>query len=793
MIPVLDEYKNGMHDFPDRDIDPKTKTEKYCLNNALAIYALYCNNQTSWGMNSVVSKFTENRQYSRGEQSNEQYKDYLIQDYNENTTSAETTSVTDWDSLINTKVGKRMGWMNINWKNLSPAPAIMNALHGQFDKLDFDLYVDTIDADSRGLIEDEKYRRMVEAKFADWQIEFKKNAGIPVDEQVVYPRTQEEFDAFEAQDGFKLAVAVTMQKLLRYSYNISKWDSVVRKKIIDDLICLGYAAIRDYYDSEDGKWKIKYIDPAYLIIQFSNEYDYCDSDFAGYLTYWTISNLRNKLPHLKEEDFKKMAKDCHAKYGNPVTVWDKYSELDPTTKVAKYNGHKVPVLEVEWMDFDSKKHLYYRNRHGRDLIIDLGCNGEARPLSEESKKLGATQEVKEIGLRQPYQCYWVLGTEHVFDWGKVQMAAREGHTRPALTFHAEQLLQSAIMDNLKPILDEIAMHALRYQNSVAMMVERGYAINVSMLANVNLGGGTMPPGELFKMLRQTGILPYSYGGYTNMYSGGAATPITPIDGGLGTRVEETVQAMEFAFKKIELFTGINLATLGVTPDANVAVSNTKEALMATANVLKPIMDACFEIKESAGTSLMRRLQISLRNNAKTRDIYSGVVSPTDIEKVVEMEKGGVEYGLSLKARPDSLAKARFEKWIELGLANSRENRPGIDITDGIWFMSRLDGGEDINDLERQMRYAINKNKEEKQQETMANVQTQSEQLMQQEAQKHQNEMEKIGAEGQIKIQEEAIRGEIKKRQSIIDGNLEFLKGLKESADAEQGISVGGRK
>jgi hypothetical protein len=158
-----------------------------------------------------------------------------------------------------------------------------------------------------------------------------------------------------------------------------------------------------------------------------------------------------------------------------------------------------------------------------------------------------------------------------------------------------------------------------------------------------------------------------------------------------------------------------------------------------------------------------------------------------------MEGHGTQYGLTLKARPDTLAKARFEKWIDIGLANDRENRPGVNIADGIYFMSRLEGGEDINDLERQMRYAIKKNKEEREQTQMANIQAQSEEIMKQEQAKHQGELEKINADGQISIQEELIRGQIKNKQSQLEANVEFLRYLREAADAEAGINVGGRK
>ena len=791
MITILDKYKDdGAFSFPDRDIDPKLKDSTYDRKNAQAIYSLYTRNQCAWG-SAQASNFSVNRLYSRGEQDIEQYKTWLLNDGSDDDTTA---AVDSFDSTPLSRVAKREGWYNLLWKNLSPAPMIMSSLHGTLDKQDFDLYVDTIDADSRGIIEDEKYRKMVEAKFADWQIEYKQKAGIPVDEQVVYPRTQEEFDMFEAEDGFKLAVATSMQKLVRHTFEISRWDSVIHKKLVDDLVCIGYAACRDYYDIGKGKWMVKYYDPANLVAQYSNEYDYSDSEYFGYQTFWTISNIRNKLPGCTEVELKGIAHQCFGKYGNPKGNFEKYSALDPSTFTYKgLDSFKVPVFEAVWMDFDSENRLYYRNRAGRDLAIDLGYNGKVRPLSEESKKLGAKQEVKKIGLRVPRECYWVMGTDYVFDNGIIRMSARKDINDPQLPVHVEQLLQPPPIENLRPILDEITQLALRYQNSLAMMVERGYAINTSMLGNVNLGSGTLPIQDSIKMWLQTGKLLYSYGG-NGLYSGGAALPVTEIEGGLGTRVDETIKSLEFAFKKIELFLGINLASLGVTPEPNVPTGTTKEAMQATMNALKPIVDACLEIKQSAGECMMRRIQVGIKNSATIRNTYKGVISPTEIDALKEMESNGVQYGLTLKAKPDGMMKAQFMKWLDAAVQDTRGGNTGLYTSDAMFFTSRLEAGEDIQDLIRQMRYQIKKNREEAQQKKTADIQQQIDGNAQNEQLKQQNAMQLLQTKQQGNAQEELIRGEIKEKQGMREANLAFLTELKKSADAEKGITVntGGR-
>jgi hypothetical protein len=156
---------------------------------------------------------------------------------------------------------------------------------------------------------------------------------------------------------------------------------------------------------------------------------------------------------------------------------------------------------------------------------------------------------------------------------------------------------SAHNGNLKPILDEIAQLYLRFQNSLGMMIERGYAINTSMMANVSLGGGTLPVSEVINMWHQTGRLLYSYGG-NGLYTGGSALPVTPIDGGLGDAVDNTIKAMEFAFRKIEIFAGISLTSMGVTPDP-MSDRKHKEALQQQQR-LEAFLNSCLEIKQSVG-------------------------------------------------------------------------------------------------------------------------------------------------------------------------------------------------
>lgn len=779
MIPTLDVYKNDEWGMPKQSIDPKKKLGEYHRQYSQFIYSLFVRGKCAWGSASY-DKFTELRAYSNGQQSTEQYKTWLAGDLSDNKSS--TVATDSFDSTPLSRVAKKGGWYSMIFDNISPAPAVLNALHGQFDKVDFDLYVNVIDQESKDLEENEAYLRFFEGQNLGWQNEYKQKAGIPIDENTYYPKSVQEFNMFKSQGGFKLGVARSMQKLLRYSFDISKWDTVTRKKVVDDLICIQYGAVRDYFDSEDNKFKQKWIDPARLVMQFSNEHDYCDSEYAGYFTFWTISNLKAKLPEVPEEEWKNLGKASMGAYGNPNSGWEaRYSILDPSNQTYGYDGFKVPVFETEWIDTDITKRKYYTDRYGRKQVKDL--------TFEDKEKNTEKSAVKNVSVRLVRQCNWVVGTDYCFDWGVVKMASRKGYSKPQLTFHVEQLLQPSIIERIKPALDQIEINFLRYQNSLAKMVENGYAINTSMLGNVTLGGDKLKPAEVIRLFKQTGFFLYQYSAGTGLYTGGAATPISAIDGGMKNRVEETIRTMDMWMGVIKTLTGIDVVALSSTPVTTDSKEGQSEQITITLDVLKPITDAVSEIKESIGSSVMRRIQIGVRNSDTIKKAYAGVISGADMEALVRMEADGVQYGLSLKARPDRVAKATFMKWIELALQNTREQRPGIDLNDAIYFKSQLDNGADISELEQQLGYAILKNKEESQANSEKMIQMQGDQQRQTDAQKAQVEIEKIKAEAQAKMAEEALRGQIK--SDLFDKEMvgQLYANMRESADAEDGINT----
>ena len=132
MIPVIEAYSSTDFYAPRKDIDPKTKGQDYHRQMAESIYSLFLRNRTAFTL-SGYSDFANSREYSRGEQSIERYKSWLLNEEIGNQQDQTTYSLSTFDDTAIGRIQKREGWSNIIWNNVSPAPAILNAIHGLFD------------------------------------------------------------------------------------------------------------------------------------------------------------------------------------------------------------------------------------------------------------------------------------------------------------------------------------------------------------------------------------------------------------------------------------------------------------------------------------------------------------------------------------------------------------------------------------------------------------------------------------------------------------------------------------
>ncbi|KKM05752.1 hypothetical protein LCGC14_1750910 [marine sediment metagenome] len=767
---TTDSETKKLFPFPNRDINPKLKDAAYNKKWSEAIYSIFISNRASWGIGEHNS-FVKQRTYALGQQSTDRYKSFLLDEQ-----QRDGDDVSSTEDLPLSRVARREGWLNVLWENLSIGPKLLDSMHGMFDPVDFDLYVNVIDANSMGMQENAKYLALVKGQNQKWQMEYKKKAGMPVDENAILPKTNQELAAIEQQGGFKLGIAKSMEKLSRHSFNVSGWSDVIKKKLVDDLVTIGRCATRDRYDQEDGMFKTEYIDPARLVIQYSDENDYSDADYAGYFRLMTISDLKKRMPTLTDETLRGIAKNNRGLFGNPSvnSQWESmYNQYDTTNNTWGWYDMKVSVFEAVWMDWDISRAIKYTNSRGNERYDRISYETKLNKKDARGEKTTT--------VRKPYQCSWVVGTNHVFDFGPVHMAPRPQPSVPKIPFHVEQLHGPSIIKRTIPIMDQIALLWLRYQNSVAKMIESGFAVDMGMIMNITDGQGKKRSvDEVLKMWKQTGILPFMPSRYGN-YQGGAVSPVHPLPSDFLEKLNGIVAAFEFQFRMFEQTTGINPVALGQTPSPDAPVATTEAAMQATATIIKPIATALFEVKQNIGACLVSRIQIGIRVSDTIRKAYAGVIGENDINVLRMAEKSSVRYGLSMRAKPDQLFKQKLVKYVEIALASGRDGKAGIELTDAMLIEEKLWRGADISDVRNELTWLIDRNKQAISLEKKALIETQAKENQQLEQKQQQGKM----MEHQMKLKEiTTSEGEKRKTQRLIK-NKEFIQMLIEQSNSEQ--------
>ena len=770
-------YVNKIGQFPDRSIDPALKGADYYMGWAKAIYSIFLNDRTSWGA-SAFSHDNLLRLYANGQQPVDVYQNSLLgEPVNDNNLQL--------NDLPISKVARREGWYNVLWRPISLAPKLMSNIQGMLDSVDFDIFINAIDSSSRDVEATAKAKAYVLSLNKEFLMKYKGAAGLPTEEEKSIPDNSYEIEMLERADGFKVNYAKAMQKLVRHSMDVSGWNDVLYKKLLTDLLTLGRCATRSYFDPEDKKFKTKYIDVARAGVQFSNDLDFSDAEYAFYLDLMQISELRILMPELSEAELLSIAESSVGLFGNAKYIQGGAQLIsDPQMSPADlpWNNFYISVFDCEFMDYDISRAMMYKNTYGVDRYVPLKFSEPLPTPTTRQQRKGVSIKEKVTEIRQPKQCRWIVGTNYVLpDYGKTHFAARPQPSKPRLSFTFEQLIVPSLIEQIYPVLDQFQLTWYKYQNTRAQAIESGFALDWGMLINLTDGDGKKYPlDEILKMWKQTGLLSFMtsrYGGY----AGGAVTPVTPIPNNLQNDLATIQQDFQIQFMLFEQITGINPVALGQSPNPEAPVATTEAALQSTTNVLKPVITATRELKENIATSLMSKIQSGVKAEPVIRKVYEAVIGKSNVQYIIDAEKDGVQYGMKSEAKPDQLFKQNIAKYIAQSLQNGRDGQVGIRLPEAMLLEERMLRGEDFTQIRQDFTYLLDRAEKQMLERENQKIDRQNQGLQQLEVTKAQAAQQKAQFDGMTLQMQES---EKRKTERMIQ-NYSFLNKLMETAQNEQ--------
>ena len=757
MAVSLERYSTGGYPFPKDDINPKLKDEEWGRKWCEAMYSRWKRGMTAIP-HSQVKEFQSLRDLAAGKQNILQYQAILLDESEEN--------------------GDMKGYMNINWDVFSVMPKYLRVVEGMMEQTDHQVVATAVDPSSTEEKEAAKLDMQYRMKFKEALKYIDQAMGVDRAGEYV-PETMEELNLYDGAGGFKLAKETEIEQGLDYTFYISSWKEI-KKKIIRDLCVINCAGTKDLTDSYAKKVKTRYVDPEVFIGQYSRHWDHKNMEYGGEIIQVLISDLRKlNIPGVTEEELLLLAREYNGMRGN-ISV-DNLS-FDSESKTANYDSFLVDVLDAEWMSVDSEYKTTRKTQYDTKMIY----NEEWGKVYDTEKK-----KTEKFDIKKVYKCRWIIGSDHVYDFGLQYDVPRPGKKEVELSYHLYRLPFRSLVSLSESHLHQMCLAFYKLQNAIAMASPPGIAIEFTALQNMKLGANKLEPLELLKIRRQTGDLIYkatTHRGVPN--TPGAWKPIQELQGGIGNQLNEFLAIFEFNTNAIRELTGINQIADASAPNPEISVGGSEMALAATNNALRPIYSAYINLKEQTAKNISLRMQLLIKHDKRAYTGYMPVIGTIGVQVIsVGADTVDANYFIKYEAKPTEKRKEVVRQAAIAAMSPDRDGIIGIELPDFLMIERLLESGS-LKYAEAYLNYKSKKNKErqlnlqrenmtlDKQREAEGNKQKSDLKLAEEknktdeeirlyEAKKaidekyakeeHQRELEKIGMQGTNKVIEQAAK------------------------------------
>jgi len=668
-------YGSGNYPFPRDQINPKDKNEEWGKKWCEAMYARWKSGRTAIPY-SQVAEIQALRALADGRQSPLKYQKILLD------ASEDGSDLT--------------GYMNISWEVYSVMPKFLRVVEGMMEQTDHQVIATAVDPSSTDEREDAKLDMEYRMKYKEALQYIEQGLGIDRSNEYI-PETMEELNLYEGAGGFKLAKETEIEQGLDYTFYISAWKEI-KKKIIRDFCVINCAGTKDYVDPYTSKVRIRYVDPAVFVGQYSKHWDHKNMEYGGEIIQVLISDLRKQNPEIEESVLLELARSYSGKGGNVALNEFNYNEQ---TQIGNYDGFLVDVMDAEWMSVNSKYMTSRNTKYGSKLLYEEKW-GKVYDTD--------TRKTDKYDIKVVYKCKWIIGTDYTYDFGLQYDVPRPGKKEVELSFHLYKLPYRSLVSLSENHLDQMALAFYKLQNAIAMAAPSGLSLEFSSISNMNLGGGKLKPLELLKIRRQTGDFIYKATTHQGIPNTGRV-PLQELEGGIGAQLNEFLTIFEFNTNAIRELTGINRIADASDPNPEQSVGGSEIAIAATNNALRPIYSAYLNLKERSAKNISLRLQLLIKHNKEAYKGYMPVIGRIGVQVIsVGADVVDADYYIKYEAKPTDKRKESIKEAAIKAMNPDRDGIIGIELPDFLMIERLLESGN-LKYAEAYLNYKSKKNKE----------------------------------------------------------------------------------
>ena len=635
-------YTNSNSAFPSQVVSDADKaSEEYGSQVAMAIEYEWFDQGRTNGNRYLTNwnNFHNLRQYARGEQSPQKYKDEL-------------------------SINGDLSYLNLDWQPVPILSKFVDIVVNGISQKSYDIKAYAQDPNSVKKRTDYASRIYEDMMAKDYLNELKNSLGIDLYQSVdpsALPESEEELE-LHMQLSYKQSIEIAEEEAISSVLAQNKFD-LIRRRINMDLTVCGIAASKTSFNTAEGI-TVDYVDPAYMVYSYTEDPNFEDIYYVGEVKSITIPELKKEFPNISKDELERIQKmPGNRQY---VTGWGNYDE------------NTVQVLYFDYKTYHNQVFKIKQTDQGLEKALEKDDSFNP-PENDGFQRVSRSIEVLYNGAK-------VLGTNTMLKWEMAENMSRPlaDTTKVEMNYAicAPRIYKGRIESLVSKCIgfaDMIQLTHLKLQQVMSRMVPDGVYLDMDGLAEVDLGNGTnYNAAEALNMYFQTGsIVGRSLTQDGEMNAG--KVPIQELNSSSGQgKIQSLIQTYQYYLQMIRDVTGLNEARDGSTPDKQTLVGLQKMAAnasnVATRHIKQSSLYLTLRVSENIALKIADALEFPLTAEALTNSI-----SNYNVNTLIEVSNLNLhDFGIFLELEPDEEEQQQLEQNIQVALQGG-----GIDLEDAI--------------------------------------------------------------------------------------------------------------
>jgi hypothetical protein len=614
--------------FPSHQTDPKKKLEpEFMLQFAKAAYASWQRDMPEGSIFFAKRAMYEViRQYAMNMQGAEQYQKELLPE--------------DEDDE---------SFTTINWKTRADGMVKRNKAVAKLQKAGYNILATPINPAAKDA-QDEEYAK---AKVKIMMREAMQQQAPEIKHPSLKRMPGEADDLEELQIEIDHSPKFVRAKDIEESVQLVFYENEANKLldvIAEDFVDFGVGVVKDDLD-ENNKVVLRQVYPGRFACSHTSKSDFSDITWAWEINKVKLSDLSK---YFGPDDLKKMADGVLGQDGNP-TSFGSNSIINNG-----YDIFKVPVMDLEFISWDKRVTEVSKNKFGNLKVAKAKPSAaNSTYVNDAGETVEKTQKDSEFiskTVENVYKCKWVVGTDLIYDYGKLENQKRSvniatmGKTK--LSYHIkaasfQNMRATGLTEAMIPIIDDLNSATFKLRMFRNRMVPNGFDIDLSAIEGVALGKGgkKLTVRQVIDMFFETGVLVSRRSGIS-MDSNVNYKAINAISNNMADQLVSLANDIQTSLQALEAITGLGEITdeRALTTVANMKSESTNDALYYLINARRNLI-------ESLAKSTVQRLQVALKRGA-----YDGFNKATGRWITVPKSIMDYDYDIMIEDKPSEEQK-----------------------------------------------------------------------------------------------------------------------------------------